>query len=325
MMAQLLKPLVLNNGVFMPRLGLGTYMVQGEQCQELVMKAVEIGYRHVDTAYSYGNEKDVGRAVQSLARNQTIRRPDLFLTTKLPSIAHRPSDVKIFLEESLENLKTPYVDLLLIHHPWSLKNKDDKNVRPLKVDGTPDFDIVDLRDTWHSMENTVKSGHVKSIGLSNFSEKLIQHILSSATIRPQSIQFECHAYYQQKKLSRFCKMHDIVCTCYSPLGAPGRPLQHIYEEHNGLVLLEDSVVIKIAKKYKRTAAQILLRFLLEQDFAIVTKTSNASRLEENQNIFNFKLAEDDVNELKSLDRGMKYFMFKHLAGHPEFPSGNEQF
>ena len=226
------------------------------------------------------------------------------------------------MEESLENLKSKYVDLLLIHSPWGLKNRGNGDTKPAMADGTLDCFAYDLEATWKAMEDAVNAGTVKAIGLSNFTEKLARMILSSATIKPQNMQFECHAYLQQKELKRFCDNNEISYTAYGPLGAPGKA--HESKKDTNL-LINNEVVQHIADKYERTPAQILLHFLLEQGFAVIPKTSNSKRLEENESVLDFVLESDDVQKLKSLDRGVRYFRFEHYQHHPYFPQEGEPF
>lgn len=235
--------------------------------------------------------------------------------------------MKRSIEESLENLKTNYIDLFLIHSPFGLKNRGDGDTRPLKEDGTYDCYAYDLNATWKAMEDSVKEGKVKSIGLSNFTVKQIQMILSKARIKPQNLQFECHAYYQQNQLMSFCDENLISCTAYSPLGAPGRPDWPSGESllEDSQTLLEDETVLDIADKYDRTPAQILLRFLLERNMAVIPKTSSLKRLEENISVLDFELDEETVKKLKTLDRGLKFFHFRYYQHHPYFPKENEPF
>ncbi|XP_045201581.2 aldo-keto reductase family 1 member B1-like [Mercenaria mercenaria] len=321
----LLRPILLNNGAKMPRIGVGTYLLQGELCREIVERALQLGYRHVDTAHSYENEKDIGVAIHAIERRGNISRKQLFVTTKVNRIYQHPVDVKLSLEESLEDLKSKYVDLLLIHSPWGLKNRGDGDTKPMREDGTFDCYPYDLKATWRAMEDAVHAGKVKSIGLSNFTEKLTKMILANARIRPQNLQFECHAYYQQNQLKSFCDENQISCTAYAPLGAPGKPMWHASEEDSKCKLLEDKTVLDIADKYERTPAQILLRFLLERNIAVIPKTSSVQRLEENETVFDFDLEGGDVQKLKSLDRGIRFFLFKQYSHHSYFPQKNEPF
>ena len=281
------------------------------------------GYRLIDTAYSYGNHRDIGVVIGRLEREDKITRKDLFITTKVPSMYLNPKDVNLCVEESLESLKSLYIDLLLIHHPWSVNNFGDGS-RPLDEDGNYFYANQDLVETWKAFEEQVWSGRVKSIGISNFTPRQMLRILKHGKIRPQNAQFECHAYLQQKKLREFCRNHGVACTSYSSLGSAGRPSQHKAGE-NIPVLLDNEIVGEIANKYKRTKAQILLRFLLQQGLAVVPKSTSVSRLEENISVFDFMLEDKDMEILRRLDRGVRYFQFVPYRNHPEFSKNGEPF
>lgn len=209
-----------------------------------------------------------------------------------------------------------------------MKNHRNGETKPRKEDGTYDYESYDLCATWKAMEAAVKDGYLHSIGLSNFTPKQIQMIMSNGKIKPQNVQFECHAYYQQNELRKFCSDNDIVCTAYSPLGAPGLPDFHKpVNDTNGdrEKLLDDDTVLAIATKYQRSSAQILLRFLLEKNIAVIPKTSSLQRLEENMSVFDFELETSDVEDLEKLDRGLRYFAFQQYMDHPYFPQVNEPF
>lgn len=321
----LLEPILLNNGSKMPRVGLGTYLLQGDKCQEIVKKAVHLGYRLIDTADSYENEHAIGAATQSLEQHEGINRKQLFVTTKIGRVYQHPEDIKTSLEKSLEHLKTKYVDLLLLHSPFGLLKHGDGTKKLLKEDGTYYYHAYDLAETWAAMENVVREGKARSVGLSNFSEKLMRYILSSASIKPQNLQFECHTYYQQNELKAFCDENEISCTAYGTLGNPGRPDWLISNENKDLKPLQDDVVLDIAKIHNKTPAQILLRFLLERNIAVIPKSSHEDRLKENIDLFDFSLENEDVLRLKALNRGLRFFTFERYRKHPYFPKDNEPF
>lgn len=236
-----------------------------------------------------------------------------------------PNDVRRSIEESMENLKSTQIDMLLIHSPWGLKNRGDGNTKPLNEDGTYDCEAYDLKATWRAMEDAVDEGKVKSIGLSNFHERQIDMIMECGRIKPQNLQFECHAYYQQNQLRKYCAQNKISCTAYAPLGAPGKPDYHVSKEESKVSLLEDAIVRDIAHKYRSTPAQILLRYLLDQNIAVIPKTSRLDRLEENECVLDFQLEDNDVKRLRSLDRGFRFFRFDLFKHHPYFPNESEPF
>ena len=278
----------------------------------------------IDTAYSYKNETEIGASIHRLEREGKIARKDLFITTKVPTVYLSPKDVNLSVEGSLENLKSKYVDLLLIHSPWGLKNLGDRNMRPVDKNGNYMFEHYDICETWKALEEQVKAERVRNIGVSNFTPSQMQRIMKNATIRPQNAQFECHAYLQQKELRAFCQSHGISCTSFGSLGAPGRPAHHIVGGKSP-VLLQDELVSEIALKYGKKTSQILLRFLLQNGICVIPKSEKFSRLEENINVFDFHLDDQDMARLRDLDRGFRYFPFVHFQNHPEFIKTGEPF
>ncbi|KAL3846728.1 hypothetical protein ACJMK2_017693 [Sinanodonta woodiana] len=316
-MAGVIQQLKLNSGRLMPMLGMGTYQLKGDHLKEIIDHAVFHGYRHIDTAYSYGNNEDIGDILKLLMKSGKLNRRDLFITTKIPDTYHAPTDLKSCVNESLEKLRLKSIDLLLIHHPWSLKNRGDGNLKPVGLDGQLEFAHQNMNETWKSMEELVKCNKVLSLGLSNFTAKQIDKILKKAEIPPSNLQLECHAYLQQVELEMFCKSRGIVLTAYSPLGAPARPEHHISPD-NQIFLLEDETVKSIASKYVVKPAQVLLRFLIQRNIAVIPKTDKTDRLKQNLDCFNFYLKEKDMQTLRSLNRGIRFFPFSEFRSHPEF-------
>lgn len=235
-----------------------------------------------------------------------------------------PKIVRQSLERSLEDLNLKYVDLFLIHTPWPLKYLGP-GVLPAYEKGQLEYENVDLRETWAAVEQVVKDGLAKSIGLSNFTEKQISSILSVAKICPQNVQLECHLYLQQNSLRSFLSDKGISCTAYSPLGAGDRPPRHRTVDNEDAVILEEPLVKNIATKHGVTPAQVLLRYLLQLDMIVLPKTTRLSRLEENFKVFEFQLDKSDTCLLKALDRGVRFFVFKAFQKHPNFTKTNEAF
>lgn len=272
-------------------------------------------YRHIDTAQHYNNEQNIGSALKDIERRGVCSREKLFITTKLANHNMRPQRVKDSLEESLEKLKTSYVDLFLVHMPWGMKDS---------ASGTLEYDDVDFRETWLAMEKVVTAGMTKSIGLSNFTESYMNSILAIAKIVPQNVQLECHLYNQQHKLREYLNSKNIACSAYSPLGAKDRPERHKTKDNLDAVL-ENPLVSDVAVKHGVTEAQVALRFLLQQGMIVLPKTATLSRLEENFNVLQFELDSNECEKLKDLDRGVKYFPFVKYQGHPKFPKNGEPF
>lgn len=303
----------------MPSLGLGTYLMKGSEGRQAVDKALFYGYRHIDTARRYDNEEDIGDVVQAKIRHGALKRADLFITTKIPSVYFAPADVKASLEESLEALKTSYVDMLLIHYPWGNKNRGDGTHLPVNAQGERELENYDLNKTWKAMESLVDSGKASAIGVSNFSIRLMEGIWQNARIKPANLQCECHVYLQQPNLLRYCKSRDMVMTAYAPFGAPGLPKRALNEPFP----LDDAVVRKVAEKHKRSTGQVLLRHMLQRNITPIPKSSSEKRIQENIEVYNFELDESDMQELAKLDRNLKFFRFEWAKKHPLYVPGED--
>lgn len=312
----------------MPVIGLGTWQATDQQIETAINAAIDVGYRHIDTAFVYMNESAIGKALKKLFENGKVRREDLFIVTKLPNIANDAKYVEEYLKRSLVALQLDYVDLYLIHHPVGLVHGDD--LLPRDANGKVKLDLnTDHVSIWKAMEAQVDAGRTKSIGLSNFNIRQIERILKSSRIPPTNIQVELHIYYQQKELRDYCKKNDITICAYAPLGSPN--LVQFTEVLGGdsksipkLSPLLDPVVLRIAEAHEKTPAQILLRHLLQLGLAVIPKSSNPQRIQQNFEVFDFQLTENEMSELNAQDKGTngKLFTSSILNGiedHPEFP------
>ncbi|XP_054259563.1 1,5-anhydro-D-fructose reductase-like isoform X2 [Macrosteles quadrilineatus] len=300
--------------------------------EKAVLAALEAGYRHIDTATVYKNEKEVGNAIQSWLKCGAGRREELFVTTKLPHIGNRPNDVKIYCTKSLQSLQLEYLDLYLVHMPFTFK-PDDTGEAPAKHnDGTFVLEETDHKEIWNEMESLVKSGLVRSIGVSNFNSKQLERLLSFAEIQPAVLQVELHVALQQPELQQLCRNSCVTLTAYSPLGSPGSK-DHFKNKYGRNDfdfpdILNDPRVIEIAERLKRTPAQVLLKFLVQQEIAVIPKSVNPQRIIENSQIFDFELPQEDIERLQSLDRGPKgrivnFLFFKGVECHAEYPFVSE--
>lgn len=307
--------ITLNNGIKFPMFGLGTWQSPKEEVKTAVREALDAGYRHIDTAYMYGNEDAVGEVIEEFIKSKKLKREEVFITTKLPGIHTRSSDVALSLDISLKNLKLTYIDLYLIHGPIPLKNTGPLNIYPME-NGKLLVDDFDLEGTWKAMEAMVDQGKAKSIGISNFNRKQIERICRVARILPVTNQVECHAYFPQTELAEFCKEKNIVLTAYSPLGSPGRPAELGNE---GDILLDDPVVNEVAKKYKKSPAQILLRWLLQRNIIVIPKSVTPSRIRDNIKVFDFSISKEDMTKLGKLKHRIRYIEGKMYSSHPEYP------
>ena len=316
----------LNNGQKMPLLGLGCWQAPAEEVAAAVEAALLAGYRHIDTAYNYLNEDGVGRGIKAALASGKVKRSDIFVVTKLPMIGMQTGKVEKYLKKSLKALGLDYIDLYLVHAPLGLVERGEKDVFPMENGKTVIDCSTDLIAVWKDMEKMVSLGLTKSVGVSNFTDKQLVKIVSNAKIPPAVHQVECHVYFQQLKMREACKKHDIAITAYAPLASPGRKV--LYEKRGVKVelpdLLNNPVVRLVAEKHKRSSAQVLLRFLVQQDIIVIPKSTNAGRIKQNGDIFSFKLDQLDMESLRFLDQGESGRTFTMLSFpgvelHPECP------
>ena len=255
-----------NNGVEIPQLGFGVYQVPPEDTAEAVSTALEIGYRHIDTAEMYGNEKGVGEAV---ARSG-IDRGEVFVTSKLNNGFHRRDDALRAFDQSLGDLGLEYLDLFLVH--WPLPGID-----------------VDYIETWKAMEEIYASGRARSIGVSNFQAHHLRRLFGETEVRPAVNQIEVHPYLAQEELRAFDADHEIVTEAWSPI-AQGK-------------VLDDPAVVRVAERYSRTPAQVVLRWHVQRGDVVFPKSVNRERMQQNFELFDFELDGDAMGDLSALDRG----------------------
>ncbi|XP_003462772.2 aldo-keto reductase family 1 member C1-like [Cavia porcellus] len=313
----------LNDGHFMPVLGFGTYApneVPKSMALEATKLAIDAGFHHIDAAYCYQNEEEVGLGIRSKIADGTVKREDIFYTSKLWCTFHRPELVRLSLESSLKKLQLDYVDLYLIHFPVSMKPGED--LFPIDEHGKVVSDTVDLRATWEAMEKCKDAGLAKSIGVSNFNRRLLEMILNKPGLKykPVCNQVECHPYLNQSKLLDFCKSKDIVLVAYSALGSHR---EKKWVDQNSPVLLDDPVLCAMAKKYKQTPALIALRYQLQRGVVVLAKSFNEKRIKENMQAFEFQLTPEDMKILDGLNKNIRYLTLDVTADHPNYPFSDE--
>ncbi|XP_068619412.1 1,5-anhydro-D-fructose reductase-like isoform X1 [Battus philenor] len=316
-------------GDLMPTLGLGTWQAPPDVIESTVYKALDLGYRHIDTAFNYNNEEAIGNAIKQWITDGKGTRRDLFITTKLPHVGNRASDVKKFLNLQLSRLQMDYVDLYLIHVPFGFHCNLDTLTPVVKENGEYELDMdTNHVSTWRVMEQCQKEGRIRNLGLSNFNEAQISKIIKNATLKPQVLQVELHAYFQQLELRKFCAENNIVVTAYAPLGSPGAK-DHFVNKYNYNPdtfpdLLGHTEVMEIAEKRNKTPAQVLLNFLVTQKVVVIPKSTSEKRLKENSDIYDFELTPAELNRLKKLDKGedgriFNFLFWKGVEKHPEYP------
>ncbi|XP_055626139.1 aldo-keto reductase family 1 member B1-like [Toxorhynchites rutilus septentrionalis] len=306
----------LNNGHKMPVLGLGTWLSREGEGIEAIKAAIDAGYRHIDTAYLYRNEKEVGQAIREKIAEGVIKREDIFVTTKLWNNFFEPCKVAEAFKRSFENLDIGYIDLYLMHSPMSFKF-DGWELGHVDATTKPEYADVDIVDTWRAMEELLNTGKVRSIGVSNFNSEQIARILQQCEMKPVTNQVECNPGINQRKLIEFCRKLDIVVTAYSPLGRPN------YYEMDPVKVpkpaLDDPRVKAIAEKYNKTPGQVILRYLVEIGTVPVPKSSNPVRLRQNIDIFDFQLTKEEIETMDGLNTGKRTVPFHVWISHKNYP------
>ncbi|XP_033019442.1 aldo-keto reductase family 1 member C3-like isoform X6 [Lacerta agilis] len=312
------RGITMNDGNKIPILGFGTYTpdtVPKSKVEEDTKIAIELGFRHIDSAYAYQIEEQVGRAVRAKISDGTVKREDIFYTGKLWSTFHRPELVRKCLEESLKKLQFDYMDLFLIHNPYSMKPGPD--LFPMGEDKKLIIDNVDLLQTWEAMEACKDAGLVRSIGVSNFTRKQLEMILNKPGLKHKPVinQVECHPYRNQSKMLAFCKSNNILMEGYSVLGSQRDPR---WTDQNSPVLLEDPLLVAMAKKYNKSPALVAIRYQVQRGLVVLVKADTRKQIEEDIQAFTFQLSEDDMKSIDGLHKSMSYIKADAFAGHPQY-------
>lgn len=254
----------LNNGVSIPQLGFGVFQIEPENTREAVRVALETGYRHIDTAEMYGNEKEVGEAV----RESGLPRTDVFVTSKLSNAHHAYGDALAAFARTLDDLDLEYLDMFLVH--WPLPG------------------VGDFVETWKAMEEIYRSGRVKAIGVSNFQPAHLERLLRETDVVPVVNQVEAHPYLTQETVRAFGREHGIATEAWSPI-AQGK-------------VLDDPVITEVAARVQRSPAQVTLRWHLQRGDIVFPKSVNPARVAENFGLFDFELTDEDMAAITGLNK-----------------------
>ena len=257
--------MTLNNGIQMPMAGIGTFLLTPDEAEASVLSALEAGYRLIDTANAYVNEKAVGRAI----KKSGLPREEIFLETKLWPSFYEQSDA---VEKTLERLDTDYIDLLLIHQPAG-------------------NDIAGYRQ----MEAAYKAGKVRAIGLSNFTQAQIREILDLCEVKPAVLQTEVHPYSQEKELKAFLDQESIVIQAWYPLG------------HGDKALIEEPLFARLAGKYGKSSAQIILRWHIQAGNIVIPGSKNPAHIKDNFDLFDFRLSDGEMAGIAAMDKQKRYY------------------
>lgn len=261
----------LRNGVKMPQLGYGVYQIGKEECERCVLDALEVGYRHIDTAQSYFNEEEVGNAIVKSG----IAREELFITSKVWIEHYGYEETKKSVETSLRKLKTEYIDLMLLHQPFA-----------------------DYYGAWRALEELYAEGKLRAIGISNFYPDRMVDICSFSKIKPMVNQVELHPFHQQTEAQQWMEKYGVQTEAWAPFG----------EGRGGLFTNE--TIATIAKKYGKTVAQVIWRWELQRGIVVIPKSTHKERMAENFQVFDFELSAEDMSVMASLDRKQSSF-FSH--------------
>ncbi|XP_023935313.1 aldo-keto reductase AKR2E4 [Bicyclus anynana] len=301
----------MNDGRQIPAVALGTYLgfdkngavkSQDNLLRDVILQAIDVGYRHFDTASIYSTEQEIGQAVRMKVEEGTVTREEIFITSKLWNTQHRREEVVKAVRDSLTKFGLDYIDLYLMHWPIGL-NEDYS------------YSDVDYLDTWRGMEDAQQLGLVRSIGLSNFNRKQLERVIKEGSVKPAVLQIEIHPQLIQTSLVNYAQSQGVVVMGFSPFGSLVKRFGVDFPGPK----LDDPTLSAIAKKYGKTTPQVVLRWIVERNIIPIPKTVKYSRLKENINIFDFELNEEEMQKINEFDDETRYTLPSFWQSHPYYP------
>lgn len=330
--APAISPLItLSNGKRIPQLGLGTWKSPPGQVYAAVKSALTNGYRHIDCAFVYQNQTEVGRALNEII-GHGLDRDDIFITSKIWNTCHSFDRCAENMKATLDQLGLDHVDLMLVHWPFGYQEGGD--IFPTDAQGQIIGSDVDYLDTWRGLELCVERGQTKSIGVSNFSAAQVQRVLDNCSVKPVMNQVECHPYLNQKELIEWSHARGVELTAYSPLGSPDRPwakegdplLMEVSDDARTRSPLsnlsngpQEPAITAIAARHNKSPAQVLIRYQVQHNVVVIPKSVTESRIKENMNVFDFELSADDMKAIDAFNRGHRFLGLEHMVNHKYYP------
>jgi len=295
----------------MPAVGLGLWKIDQDSAADAVYEAIKVGYRHLDSAADYGNEKQVGEGIARAIAEGLCRREELWVTSKLWNTYHRAEHVEAACRRSLDDLGLDYIDLYLVHFPIALRYVDFNHRYPPEWLFDPsvespgmELDAVPLSETWGAMEQLVENGLARQIGVCNYTSGLLHDLMSYARIKPAMLQIESHPHLTQQALLRTARSYNMAVTAFSPLGSLSYVALDMASAND--TVLTDSAVMAAAQRTGATAAQVVLRWGIQRGTAVIPKTSNPQRLIENLTLSEFSLNDDEMDAISALNQNRRF-------------------